>query len=181
VPPLHWLVFSPARTGRIVEPEASKLAMTHAWADTGWITALKNGAIAKLADAGQLQLDLFDKRNLISLTSEDYPGERLVVCRNPELAKLRAEKRKDLITATERELLEIASMVASGKLARRDKIGVRVGKQASGPQLKKYLVFLKPAEAGAAHRAVSPRLLSYSDSGHNGKPRKPAGSLLRKL
>ncbi len=67
------------------------------------------------------------------------------------------------------------------KLARRDKIGVRVGKQASGPQLKKYLVFLKPAEAGAAHRAVPPGLLSYSDSGHNGKPRKPAGSLLRKL
>ncbi len=95
---------------------------------TGWITALKNGAIARLADAGQLQLDLFDERNLISLTSEDYPGERLVACRNPELAKLRAAKRKDLIAATERELQKIAGMVAGGKLAGRDKIGVRVGK-----------------------------------------------------
>jgi transposase len=95
---------------------------------TGWITALKNGAIAKLADAGQLQPDLFDERNLISLTSEDYPGERLVACRNPELAKLRAAKRKDLIAATERELQKIAGMAASGKLARRDKIGIRVGK-----------------------------------------------------
>jgi ribosome-associated translation inhibitor RaiA len=95
---------------------------------TGWITALKNGAIAKLADTGQLQLDLFDERNLISFTSEDYPGERLVACRNPELAKLRAAKRKDLIAATERELQKIAGMVASGKLAGRDKIGIRVGK-----------------------------------------------------
>jgi len=93
-----------------------------------WIAALKSGAIATLVKAGQLQPDLFDERNLISFTSEDYPGERLVACRNPELAKLRAAKRNDLITATERELQKIASMVASGKLARRDKIGVRVGK-----------------------------------------------------
>ena len=94
----------------------------------GWITALKSGAIAKLADGGQLQLDLFDERNLISFTSEDYPGERLVACRNPELAKLRAAKRKDLIAATERELQKVAGMVAGGKLAGRDKIGIRVGK-----------------------------------------------------
>jgi len=93
-----------------------------------WITALKNGAIAKLADAGQLQLDLFDERNLISLTSEDYPGERLVACRNPELAKLRTSKRKDLIAATARELQKVAGMVAGGKLAGKDKIGIRVGK-----------------------------------------------------
>jgi hypothetical protein len=95
---------------------------------TGWITALKSGAIAKLADAGQLQLDLFDERNLISFTSGDYPGERLVACRNPELAKLRAAKRKDLIAATTRELEKAAAMIAGGRLAGRDKIGVRVGK-----------------------------------------------------
>jgi len=93
-----------------------------------WITALKNGAIAKLADAGQLQLDLFDERNLISFTSEDYPGERLVACRNPELAKLRAAKRKELIAATERALQKVAGMVAAGKLSGRDKIGLRTGK-----------------------------------------------------
>jgi hypothetical protein len=95
---------------------------------TGWITALKSGAIAKLADAGQLQPDLFDERNLISLTSGDYPGERLAACRNPELAKLRAAKRKELIAATTRELEKVAAMVAAGRLLGRDKIGVRVGK-----------------------------------------------------
>jgi transposase len=95
---------------------------------TGWITALKSGAIAKLASAGQLQPDLFDERNLISFTSGDYPGERLVACRNPELAKLRAAKRKDLIAATARELEKVAAMVASGRLAGRGRIGVRVGK-----------------------------------------------------
>jgi hypothetical protein len=93
-----------------------------------WITALKNGTIAALVNAGRLQLDLFDERNLISFTSEDYPGERLVACRNPELARLRGAKRKDLLAATTRELEKIAGMLASGKLAGRDKIGVRVGK-----------------------------------------------------
>jgi ribosome-associated translation inhibitor RaiA len=93
-----------------------------------WITALKSGAIAKLADAGHLQLDLFDERNLISLTHDDYPGERLVACRNPALAKLRAEKRKDLIAATARELEKVAAMVTGGRLEGADKIGVRVGK-----------------------------------------------------
>ena len=93
-----------------------------------WIAALKSGAIATLLNAGQLQPDLFDERNLISFTSEDYPGERLVACRNPELARLRAAKRKDLIAATSRELEKVAGMVASGKLSGRDKIGVRVGK-----------------------------------------------------
>lgn len=93
-----------------------------------WITALKNGAIAKLADGGALQLDLFDERNLISLTHDDYPGERLVACRNPPLARLRAAKRTDLLAATAKELDKIKAMVMAGRLEGRDKIGVRVGK-----------------------------------------------------
>ena len=93
-----------------------------------WITALKNGAIAKLADAGALQLDLFDERNLISLTHDDYPGERLVACRNPPLARLRAAKRTDLLAATTKELEKIKATVMAGRLEGRDKIGVRVGK-----------------------------------------------------
>ena len=93
-----------------------------------WITALKSGAIAKLAEDGTLQLDLFDERNLISLTHDDYPGERLVACRNPALAKLRTEKRKDLIAATTVDLDKVKAMVMSGRLAGRDKIGVRIGK-----------------------------------------------------
>ena len=75
-----------------------------------------------------MQPDLFDERNLISLTHDDYPGERLVACRNPALARLRAEKRKDLIAATTRELEKIKAMVTAGRLEGRDKIGVRVGK-----------------------------------------------------
>jgi len=93
-----------------------------------WITALKSGAIAKLADAGQLQLDLFDERNLISLTHDDYPGERLIACRNPALARLRAEKRKDLIAATVSELEKVQTMVTGGRLEGSGRIGVRVGK-----------------------------------------------------
>jgi hypothetical protein len=92
-----------------------------------WITALKSGAIAKLADGGALQLDLFDERNLIAFTHEDFPGERLIACRNPDLARLRAAKRNDLIAATMAELDKVADMVASGRLWGRDKIGVRVG------------------------------------------------------
>lgn len=93
-----------------------------------WITALKNGAIAKLAEGGALQLDLFDERNLISLTHADYPGERLVACRNPPLARLRGAKRQDLLAATAKELDKIKTRVTAGRLRGRDKIGVRVGK-----------------------------------------------------
>jgi Transposase DDE domain len=92
-----------------------------------WITALKSGAIARLADGGALQLDLFDERNLIAFTHEDFPGERLIACRNPDLAKLRAAKRNDLIAATAAELDKVAAMVTGGRLRGRDKIGVRIG------------------------------------------------------
>jgi len=93
-----------------------------------WITARKSGAIAKLADAGQLQLNLFDERNLLTLTHDDYPGERLVACRNPALARLRSHKRQDLIAATARQLEKVCALVAAGRLQGCDKIGVRVGK-----------------------------------------------------
>ena len=93
-----------------------------------WITALKSGAIAKLVNDKTLQPDLFDERNLISLTHDDYPGERLVACRNPSLATLRAEKRKDLLAATTLELDKVKAMVMSGRLAGAANIGVRVGK-----------------------------------------------------
>ena len=62
-----------------------------------WITALKSVPIRALVEQGQLQLDLFDERNLLELSSPDYPGERLVACRNPELAKLRTHKREELL------------------------------------------------------------------------------------
>jgi hypothetical protein len=103
-----------------------------------WITALKSGAIRNLVDNRALQLDLFDERNLISLTHDDFPGERLVACRNPALAKLRAEKRRDLIAATTRKLEKVQSMVAGGRLKGIDKIGVRVGKVIGKYKVEKH-------------------------------------------
>ena len=75
-----------------------------------WITALKSASIRKLIDGGQLQLGLFDERNLFELT---HPGERLFACRNTELAKLRVHKRQSLLQATARELARIQNHGAS--------------------------------------------------------------------
>jgi transposase len=93
-----------------------------------WITALKSVSIRALIEQGQLQLDLFDERNLLELSSPDYPGERLVACRNLQLAKLRAHKRLELLAATETKLNAIKARVDAGRLVGQDKIGVCVGK-----------------------------------------------------
>ena len=93
-----------------------------------WISALKSGAIRALVEGGQLQLDLFDERNLFELAHPDYPDERLVACRNPQLARLRAHKREDLLQATEIALAAIQVRVAAGRLQGADKIGLAVGK-----------------------------------------------------
>ena len=93
-----------------------------------WITALKSGAIAKLIDDKTLQPDLFDERNLMSLENANYPGERLIACRNPALANRRCQKRLDLLAATAVELDKVKSMVMSGTLLGAARIGVRVGK-----------------------------------------------------
>lgn len=105
-----------------------------------WITALKTGAIRKLVDAGAIQLGLFDERNLYEFTHEDFPGERLVVCRNPQLAELRAHKRRDLLAATTTELETVARMVANGRLKQADKIGVRAGKVVNKYKVAKHFV-----------------------------------------
>jgi len=94
----------------------------------GWITALKSASIRVLVEQGQLQLGLFDEVNLLELNSPHYPGERLVACRNPELAKLRAHKREALLAATEENLAKIKARVDAGKLRAREQIGLRVGK-----------------------------------------------------
>jgi hypothetical protein len=95
----------------------------------GWITALRAPAIRKLmADEGPLQLSLFDEQDLAEITSPDFPGERLVACRNPVLAEQRARKREDLLAATEKLLAPLAARVAAGRLAGAAKIGVEAGK-----------------------------------------------------
>src|SRR5215831_2083933 len=95
----------------------------------GWITALRAPAIKKLmADDGPLQLSLFDQQDLAEITSPDFPGERLIACRNPVLAEQRARKREDLLTATEKLLAALIARVQAGRLAGAAKIGVEVGK-----------------------------------------------------
>ena len=76
-----------------------------------WITALRAPAIKGLMQSGALQLSLFDQRDMASITAPDFPGERLVVCRNPDLAAERARKRDDLLCATERGLARIQAAV----------------------------------------------------------------------
>jgi len=77
-----------------------------------WITALRGPAIKDLMKGGALQLSLFDERDMASITSPDFPGERLIVCRNAELAAKRAHKRQELLNATERDLARIQAAVA---------------------------------------------------------------------
>ncbi len=95
----------------------------------GWITALRAPAIRKLmAEDGPLQLSLFDQQDLAEITSPDFPGERLIACRNPVLAAERARKREDLLAATEKLLAPIAARAAAGRLAGAAAIGVEAGK-----------------------------------------------------
>lgn len=104
----------------------------------GWITALKSVSIRALVEQGHLQLGLFDERNLVELTSPDYPGERLVACRNPQLAKLRTHKREELLVATEKNLDKIKARVDQGKLHGADEIGLRVGKLVNQYKVAKH-------------------------------------------
>jgi transposase len=91
-----------------------------------WITALRFGAIQKLVNDNQIQLSLFDEINLCEITIDEYPGERLIVCRNPELAKQRAQKRQALLDATAEKLKEVRSTVEGGKLRGMDNIARRL-------------------------------------------------------
>ena len=95
-----------------------------------WITALRSPSIARLRDQGMIPSSLFDTKNLAEITSPDYPGERLIVCRNPVLASRRAWKRDELLAATEKDLEKIAQATRRAKnpLRGKDKIGLRVGK-----------------------------------------------------
>ena len=94
----------------------------------GWISALRSVQIEALVKSGDLQLGLFDKRNLAEITSDKFPGERLVVCKNPALAQDRARKREELLQATERELDKVVEAGKAGRLRSKDETGLRVGK-----------------------------------------------------
>jgi transposase len=110
--------------GMVTKANLERLRQTEA---AGWITALKAPQIKKLVKDEQLQLSLFDEHNLAEIASEDYPGERLIVCRNPLVAQDRARKREDLLQATERALREIQERVKHGTLTGKAEIGLAVG------------------------------------------------------
>jgi hypothetical protein len=106
-----------------------------------WITCLRGPAIKKLmAGDGPLQLSLFDEQDLAEITSDDFPGERLICCRNPVLAGERARKREDLLQATEDELGKIAARVAAGRIKDPDKIGIAAGKVISKRKVAKHFI-----------------------------------------
>jgi hypothetical protein len=105
----------------------------------GWITALRAPAIRKLmADDGPLQLSLFDQQDLAEITSPDYPGERLIACRNPVLAADRARTREDLLAATEKLLAPLITRVQAGRLTGAGPIGIEVGKVISKYKTAKH-------------------------------------------
>jgi Transposase DDE domain len=130
----------------------------------GWLTALRAPAVAALAaDDGPLQLSLFDEANLAEITHPDYPGERLICCRNPALAAERARKRDELLDATETALGRVRAQVQAGRLVDPVKIGLRIGKVAGKHKMAKHFIldigpgrftFTRDTEAIAAEAAL---------------------------
>ena len=95
----------------------------------GWITALRAPDIATLAaEQGPLQMSLFDTQDLAEISHPDYPGERLIACRNPALAAERTRKRNELLAATDADLATIAARVAASRLRGAGKIGEAIGR-----------------------------------------------------
>jgi Transposase DDE domain len=130
-----------------------------------WITALRAPAIRALAEGGALQMSLFDERDMAVITSPDYPGERLIVCRNPDLARERTRKRQDLLAATEDNLATIAAAVSRAKKPLRGKAGIalKVGAVINRHKMAKHFeldigetsfAFHRNADAIAAEAAL---------------------------
>ncbi|MEE8277619.1 MAG: IS1634 family transposase [Thermoanaerobaculia bacterium] len=114
-----------------------------------WITSLRAPTIRKLLRDGPLQLSLFDQQDLAQITSPDFPGERLIACRNPLLAQDRARKREELLEATERELQQVVRATRREKrpLRGQDKIGIRVGKVLGTSKVAKHFTYEITEEA----------------------------------
>jgi len=120
----------------------------------GWVSCLRAPAIRALVEAGDLQLGLFDERNLAEITSPEFGGERLVVCRNPALAAERARKREALLAATENALATVAGMVGRGRLRSAAAIGLRAGRVVNAKKMAKHFE-LDIAEGHFAYRRRS--------------------------
>ena len=122
-----------------------------------WITALRAPAIRELADAGALQMSLFDDRDMAAITSPDYPGERLIVCRNPDLARERARKREDLLAATEKDLAVIAAAVRRARKPLRGEaaIALKVGAVVNRRKMAKHFDLVIGEANFAFHRKAA--------------------------
>ncbi len=109
----------------------------------GWLSALRSGEIRKLVESGPLQLSLFDEQNLAEISApEDFPGERLVACYNPELAQERRRKRTELLELTEKDLRRIAQQVERRTKTPlgKDEIGLKVGRVLNRRKMAKHFV-----------------------------------------
>ena len=106
-----------------------------------WITALDSGAIRKLVEGGHLQLGLFDERNLFEVKHPDFTGQRLVACRNPELARRREHKRQSLLQATVKELQKVQKMVQRGRLRGKQIIEEQLNKAVGASKQRAYVSF----------------------------------------
>lgn len=105
-----------------------------------WISALRAPAVRELMDEGTIQMSLFDTRDMATVTSPEYPDERLIVCRNPLLAEERARKREALLSATERDLERVQKAVTRSRAPLRgaDQIGIKVGEVLNKHKMKKH-------------------------------------------
>lgn len=126
--------------GMLTNVQLDQAGLDPALSEYGWISALKNIQIDTLVKEGDLQPDLFDESGLGEITSENYPGERLVVCRNPRLTKERTRKRNELLDATE-EVLETIVKACQRKqnpYRGKDKIAARVEREAGKYKMLKH-------------------------------------------
>jgi hypothetical protein len=123
--------------GMICEKQISELKKQQG---TSWITALRSGAIGSLIKDGSLQMELFDERNLFSFSHPDFPQERLIACRNPELSKKRGYVREDLLRSTQTQLGLIQSRIQKGALKGSAKIGLCVGKVINRYKMAKHFI-----------------------------------------
>jgi hypothetical protein len=119
---------------------SARIAALKSVGGLGWLTSLRAPSIAALAASGALQMSLFDEVNFAEITHPDYPGERLVACRNPALAAERARKRSELLAATEVDLGEVRAAVERERqpLRGQDKIALRVGKVINRHKMAKH-------------------------------------------
>lgn len=117
---------------------SARIEEVKAHPDLAFITALRAPEIAALARAGYLQLSLFDETNLLELQHPDHPEERLLVCRNPHLARERAWRREDMLRGTEEDLAKVQAAVEAGRLKSEAAIGLRAGRIVNRYKMAKH-------------------------------------------